>query len=510
MQTMSSFPALLAALMIAGCSAAPTRDFFERSPAPPQAAAASAALQVDDSAPVNEQGDAELVAAPGLITNFNRYARGEFEEAADVFNAVLEAPSIHTKAEVAAAEYFLAKALARLGYRVASLSFFENIALDPSHPYQPRTLFWLARLANDLPDDEAVLRLMSRYPPARLDSGAPPQPPGLVESARYYLGRAHYQKQDFNQAIRLLHGIPAGSRWAVYARFFEGVSHLRSADPDAAASSFEIAVREAERAPGVEPSEAARLRDLAWISLARVHYSRAKSEGSELSLTGGEALRLALEAYEHVGDEGGFHDDALLEQAWALVRLGDTRRALASLDALSPPYVETSPEVHYLRSYIHFARCEVDKAAATIDAFRQTYGRAAVEVERLGREAAAKNPSSTRVSPAFHAVVTSALAQRDVRRIFELLSMIKKEKELLAAAPARFQSSPVGARLFQELEDASTAASERISESVKKRCDRFAEESREELANAAKIGLEIEAIRGGLTKCSPSKKAPPR
>jgi hypothetical protein len=346
--------------------------------------------------------------------------------------------------------------------------------------------------------------------PPRLGSRVPSQPQALVESASYYLGRASYQERNFDRAIRLLRGVPEGSRWAVHARFFEGVSQVRSADPDAAARSFEAAVREAARLPGGE--EAARLRDLAWISLARAHSSKANADVGEVSLAGGEALRLALEAYGRVGDDGGFQDDARLEQAWTLVRLGNTGRALASLDAISAPYAEVTPGVHSLRIYVHFARCELDKAAATLAAFRQAYRRASAQVERLGREAgdAARDPASTQASPVLHAVVTSALAQRDVRRIFELLSVIKGEKELLAAAPPAFQSSPLGARIFRELEQASAAASDRISESVKERCDRFAKESREELWRAELIGLDVESIRGGLSTCAPLKKAPLR
>lgn len=465
---------------------------------------------MDEGSLVNEQGDAELAASPGLEGALDHYRRGDMEAAAASFYAVLDAPEGHPTPDLAAAQFFAAKALARRGYRVASLSFFGEIGRDPTHRYFDRTLFWLAHLADELPEDEPVLRLLPRYLPDRIDSGAPSQPQTLVESALYYRGRVYYEQWDLGRAIRLLRGVPEGSRWAVYARFFEGVSQLREADPDAAASSFEAALREAARLPGGE--EAARLRDLAWISLARVHSSKAKAGADELSLAGAEALRLALEAYGRVGDDGGFKDDARLEQAWTFVRLGDTGRALASLDAISAPYAEATPRVHYLRSYVHFARCEIDKAAATIAAFRQAYGRAAALVERLGREAgdAVRDPASTQGSPVLHAVVTSALSQRDVRRIFEFISVIRSEKELLAAAPPAFQSSPLGARIFRELEQASAAASDRITASVKERCDRFAKDSREELWMAEMLEFDIESIRGGLSTCAPLRKAPLR
>lgn len=498
--------ASLASVALAGCSAAPPGNAAPRTALPAPAAAARHAAPTDASAPVNEEGDLGLVPAPGLASALDHYTQGDFDAAAVSFFAALEAPSGRSKAELSVASFFLAKSLVKRGFRVVALPFFEGIARDPAHPYFDRTLFWLAHLADELPEDDPVLRVLPRYGAPRLGEGAPPQPPALLESARYYLGRAHYRERAFEPAIRLLSSVPAGSRWAVYARFFEGVSQLRLGDPDAASLAFEAAAREAPRSPGLEPDEAARLRDLAWMSLARLHYSKAKGEGEELSFAGADALKLALEAYARVGDDGGFSDEARLEQAWAFVRLGDARRALASLDALSGPFEETTPEAHYLRAFVHFTQCEVDKAAAVIAAFKQTYGQTAVEVERLGREAeSGRDPASTRASPIFHAVVKSALGQRDVRRIFELLSVIKAEKELLAASSARLASSPLGARIGVELERASTAASDRVSEGVKKRSDRFVEESREEIGRAEKMAAEIDAIRAGLSKCRPRR-----
>jgi hypothetical protein len=91
-----------AALITAGCSAAPP---VKSEPARPRPAAAPAAALpepvIGEGAPANEQGDAELAAAPGLKSSLDRYARGEFDAAAASLYAVVDAPSSHSKSEIA-------------------------------------------------------------------------------------------------------------------------------------------------------------------------------------------------------------------------------------------------------------------------------------------------------------------------------------------------------------------------------------------------------------------------
>ena len=212
-----------------------------------------------------------------------------------------------------------------------------------------------------------------------------------------------------------------------------------------------------------------------------------------------------------MSEAGGYRDDALLERAWAALRQSDTARALASLDALSAPFVERTPEAHYLRGLVHFSRCELDAASKVIAAFSRDYGIASSgEVERLGRDPGGAalhdgGEPGQGVSQRLRAVIKSALAQRDTQRRFELIAMVKAEKELLTRAPSTFRSSPLGARVAQDLDRASSVASDQITSIVRARCERFARESREELDKAARISTEIEAIRGGASKCSPQR-----
>jgi tetratricopeptide (TPR) repeat protein len=313
--------------------------------------------------------------------------------------------------------------------------------------------------------------------------------------------------------VAILRGVPARSRWSLQARFFEGVSLLRGEDNEGALNAFQRVAQSVGQAEalGVPAEDAARLRDLAWLSIARVHYSAAGGgdEGEE-RLASSEALENALTAYKKVTAEGGYQDEALLEQAWALLRLGQFERALESLDGLSPLFAEATPEASYLRALIYFSRCDIDRAEKMIAIFRQEYGAregAALRLERASEAELLEGQPSAGVSPHMPAVVRGALAQRDVKRRFELLAIIKAEKEILAALPSDPKAASLRAFLFQAEKRVEDAASERITAIVRARCERFLAESREEIGKADRITIEIQAIRGANTKCSPRRAA---
>lgn len=509
-------------LPLAACASSPAGSTKKTSasPAPPPSADAALSAPPHASA-VNEQGDFDPARTPRLAEPHRLYAQRDYAAAAAAFHALIEAPAdhSHSRAERDAARFFLAKSLAHMGLRVAALALFSEPAQsgDPADPYRLRALPWLVHLADELPDDEPILRTIGRYKLDELTSLSPSQPEALVASARYYLGRATYNRGDLDRAVAILRGVPTRSRWSRQARFFEGVSLVRADDNEGALNAFQRAAQSpgqsAAQSPGqaeargVPAEDGVRLRDLAWLSIARVHYAAAGAGGEDgEDLASSEALENALTAYKKVTAEGGYQDDALLEQAWVLLRLGRFARALESLDGLSPLFAEATPEASYLRALIQFSRCDIDQAEKTIAIFRQEYSAregAALRLERASEAEILEGQPSAGFSLHMPAVVRGALAQRDVKRRFELLALIKAEKEILAALPSDPKTASLRAYLFQAEARAEQAASERITAIVRARGERFLAESRQQLERADRITIEIQAIRGGNTKCSP-------
>ncbi|MFW5692907.1 MAG: tetratricopeptide repeat protein, partial [Thermoguttaceae bacterium] len=83
-----------------------------------------------------------------------------------------------------------------------------------------------------------------------------------------------YVQGEFDEAIQLFQRVDRQSEYYVKARFFEGIAHVRNRRAQPAITAFR-AITEAieEGVTGVEDVQ--RMRDLAWLSLARVYYTAA-------------------------------------------------------------------------------------------------------------------------------------------------------------------------------------------------------------------------------------------
>src|SRR5690606_20956879 len=90
----------------------------------------------------------------------------------------------------------------------------------------------------------------------------------------YLLGRSKYAQGDFEKAIELFEQVPRSSKWYVQARMFAGITHVRLRQARPAIQSFRSIIDALEEGD-VETEEEDRIRDLAWLSLARVYYTAA-------------------------------------------------------------------------------------------------------------------------------------------------------------------------------------------------------------------------------------------
>jgi tetratricopeptide (TPR) repeat protein len=456
---------------------------------------------------VNEEGDLPGAAEPELADAIRLYNVGDLQNAARALHSAATTNTRISKQGAAAARLFLAKALYKMGYRAASLPLFDGISADATHPQRLRALPWLVRLADELPDDGPILRAIGRYSIEDINVAARAQPEAFVGSALYYRGRAAYDRGRFDEALAALRGVPSRSPAALRARFFEGMSLLRSDDNDAAEDALKTVAQAAEKAEaaGMPAEDAARLRDLAWLAVARMDYAAAAGAGGDESVGALQRLEGALQIYSKVTPSSEYIDEARLERGWIYLRLGQYDSAIASLDDLSPLFLETNPEAHYLRVLVYYKRCDVKRAAAEASAFRRDYGVRSEDVERLDRASDEALRSARDLSPHMPAVVKTAMAQRDVKRRFELLAILAAEKDRLATAPPEIRASALGGAIARNIADAEEAASARITAILRARCDRFVKESREEISKSDSIDIEAQAILGGASKC-PSRR----
>ena len=91
----------------------------------------------------------------------------------------------------------------------------------------------------------------------------------------YLLGRYHYAKGNFKDAIDLFSSVPEKSEFYPKAKFLEGLTHVREYHGKIAADSFKSILRKVKQYddPDKVPKALKEAEELANLSLGRVFYS---------------------------------------------------------------------------------------------------------------------------------------------------------------------------------------------------------------------------------------------
>src|SRR6185369_5573544 len=125
----------------------------------------------------------------------------------------------------------------------------------------------LVALHRRFPGRQSVEDAVAACAPASYDA---PELADVRGELRYMAGRSAYAAGDFPRALDLFGRVGAGSPLYVRAKLLEGAVHVRKYDAKPAVAAF----GEASRAVTLDVGpDAARLHDLANISLARTFYS---------------------------------------------------------------------------------------------------------------------------------------------------------------------------------------------------------------------------------------------
>ena len=94
----------------------------------------------------------------------------------------------------------------------------------PAHAHYNETLKWLASLSREVADSAGILEKIGKYDRKELEQPA-------LESVRdelyFLLGKYHYNKGKFKEAVSLFNMVPPQSQYYVQAKLFEGATHVR-------------------------------------------------------------------------------------------------------------------------------------------------------------------------------------------------------------------------------------------------------------------------------------------
>lgn len=162
----------------------------------------------------------------------------------------------------------------------------------------------------------------------------------LYAQATYLKGLVHFARGEFEPAVKAFRGV------------------VRMTNPRS--SSDEDAV------------ENAKLREMAFFSLARIHYQF-------------EQFRYAIFYYDRISRDSEAWLEAVFESSWAHFRLGEYEKALGNLVTLQSPFFagEYYPESSILKAITFYENCRYPEARAFLSEFDQNYGGVLGELDRL-------------------------------------------------------------------------------------------------------------------------------
>ncbi|MGD8608833.1 MAG: hypothetical protein PVH21_16160 [Myxococcales bacterium] len=439
-----------------------------------------------------------------LADALSAFEAKRYEEAAMGFERVASGKSKDGRGNRNRAQFLLGQSLYQLGYYQSALNVFDDIsAQGPRHLFFGDTLEWLGLLASKLPEASGIIEKVGRYGIGALEEFKE-KDPALYNQLLYLMGRHLYEQASFRQAIDVFQEVDPKAKQYTYAKFFEGISFVRMRQARPAIASFR-AILEAIDAGDVKGVDEDRMRNLAWISLARVYYTAA-NQGSRID---GTLLGQSVESWTKVEQSSEYWLDSLFESSWAFFLADEYSRALGNVHTLYSPYFENSfyPEALVLKAVTFFVNCQVDNADATVAQFHDRYDPVKQELDAVLRkhqdnasffeflkEVRSKQAD---LSPRVRPIVSTALSDRTVLQHLEYVSLLDQEEEKLSNSSDAFRSSAVGEKILQDVALAKSFAVDQAGDLARGRYQRLIRELQDLSNQVDTVELEIATFRRG-------------
>ncbi len=478
-------------------------------------ASATPAFAQDMQFTVDETGQPPAPPADGppseaLANALRLYQQERYQEAAVQFQRVVEGESQDAAANVQKAQFFLGKCLYHLRYYQSALALFDEIGqMGQGHLYFDQTLQWLAQLASQLPEPAGIIEKVGRYGIEQLDQFNTAESAELYNDLLFIMGRFQYNQGEFEPAIELFGRVSDRSHLYVEAKFFEGIAYIRMRQARPAIAAFRAIIDGIENGDVEGVEDEARMRNLAWISLARVYYTAANRTVDGETAIDGRLLGQAVEAWNTVDQGSEYWLDALFESSWAFFLADEYARALGNVHTIFSPYFEDSyyPEALVLKGVTFFMNCQVENAEAMVGLFHERYDPVRQELETLLTQFEDNTQffqfllqvrsGEANLSPAVRGIVASALSDRTLLRNVEYVRVLEAEEERLSSAPAEFQNSSLGARILQDVAVAKSFAVDQTGDIARARYSRLIDELADLTNQMDTIEVEIYTTRRG-------------
>ena len=431
-----------------------------------------------------------------------------WSEAALILKRVVAGETNDDEGNKQIAQYRLAIALYRLQFYQASYGIFSEVADKPNHLKFNETLLWLAKLATQLPEPADIIERVGKYKSEQVANFKNPQQYDLYWQLNYLLGRYKYRNRNYEEAMGLFAKVDPKSKYFIQAQFFSGISNVQLRKSVPAVQAFQKVVKALDDgAEGVE--DEARMRDLAYISMARTYYSASVRVDENNSPTiDSQKLSAAVKYWNRVDVASEYWLDALFEESWAYFMAGDYPHALGNIHTLEAPYFPNSyyPEADILKAVISFTICQYEDATSVVARMKKKYEPIKKELEatlnRFKGEGSEQEffkflrdvrAGKANLSPVIKPIVENTLSDRQLLRNLEYVRVLDEEDARFKKAPPTFRNSALGGDVTDALNLARDLAIRNAGTLARDRYERNLAELGGQLRDASKILIDITA-----------------
>lgn len=416
------------------------------------------------------------------------YDSEDFYTSSIELNKVVEGQAGDDESNVQRAEFFMGKTLFNLKFYSVSLGYFTKIVdKGPAHRYYQKTLQWLASLSRFLPESAGVLEKIGKY--NRQDLEQPALEP--VRNELYYLlGRFHYNKGNFKEAVELFTLVPDTSEFFARAKFLEGIIAVRDNRGKEAAEAFRQILRKAKESNDKATVE---FEDLANLSLARVFYATKQFPQS-------------IKFYDKIPSESPEWLPSLFESSWAHYQIDGDSKALGNIHTLNAPFFENEfyPESVILRAVIYFQRCNYERALEAVVEFNSTYPQLREEILSVSKKYADNaefykyvlkiRSGEAGLSERVQRAAEGALQDRTLAKTLDYVTELDRELRQVDNADPSWKSTAIAGTVLQDLTLQRSIAENEAGNLARKRLERLAGEIQELIKQAIKV--EYETLQG--------------
>jgi hypothetical protein len=336
-----------------------------------------------------------LLAAPSLFAqNIDKaikdFKAGRFEDSASRFYEVLSFTD--DPADIAEAQYGLARSLQKLELNLAALKYYEDMVRGDGadHPYFREAITGLLEIAEELNDDFKIPVVFDAIYDANFNALSK-MDSDLIQRMHFLIGLNSFNREDIQGANEFLGSVKVKNPAFPKAQYMLGLISLGvgqqagEADYEAARKHFE----NVRRSVGAENEDAEyrQLYDLATLAIGRMNYEAA------YQLEDGDPRRAALlkraiYEYRSIPRFSEAWADALFERAWAHTVNNEYGKALGALHSVDAPYFneEFYPESNILKSIIYYYNCQWDRVNGILDETKAQYKPMAEQLAELGKQ----------------------------------------------------------------------------------------------------------------------------